>query len=92
MAKEKVKTQTAIDFEESLEHTKGIFHYKDNEYIVDSLTEMKTPSGDWVEAVYYYPTAMSDHSTYVRELNDFIAKFKRGHIPCTTNTPVLQNA
>lgn len=59
------------------------FEYKGNKYGIQNIVEMKDPStGKWLKAVHYMPWHNST-KRYVRELDDFIKKFKS--VDCADN-------
>lgn len=89
MAKDKVKSLEAVAFEETLKGFDDVFNYKEKNYIVDCVMDMKVPNGDWVEAVLYVSTDLSNNDTYCRELKDFIAKFKRGKYVSDNWLPII---
>lgn len=87
MAETKVINIETVTFSVELgkSGSKGLpFNYKGNNYIAKDLVEMKIPDGPWVDAVVYIPTDLTMNLTYVRELTDFLKKFKPGKFIATT--------
>ncbi len=53
------------------------YEYKGRQYRVISLVQLKNPEdGEWVPAVQYQSYNDGNGQFYVRELEDFIRKFK----------------
>lgn len=58
-----------------------LFKFKGNEYAVTGEVKMKHPvTGEWIES-YQYVNRSDPFTVYVREKNDFEAKFEKVSLP-----------